>query len=94
MSAVPVQLLNDFAAEASVVSAILPPASPFPGVRPKRRPRRHWCPQPCRCRPSLVERHLAEGRRLVDPQGNLSPSYRAAKRTLDIVGALAILLAL
>jgi lipopolysaccharide/colanic/teichoic acid biosynthesis glycosyltransferase len=43
---------------------------------------------------SLVERHLAEGRPLVEPAGNLSPGYWAAKRLLDIAGALAIVLVL
>ena len=64
---------------------------PFHLAPPTGRIRPAWPPR----RPaSLVERHLAEGRPLVEPAGNLSPGYRAAKRLLDIAGALAIVLVL
>jgi lipopolysaccharide/colanic/teichoic acid biosynthesis glycosyltransferase len=59
-----------------------------PRILPRRRRRR---------RPrlgSLVERHMAEGRPLVDPAGNRSPGYRVLKRGLDIAGALLLLVAL
>ena len=37
---------------------------------------------------------LAAGQPLVEPEGNLSPAYLLAKRALDVVGALAILIVL
>jgi len=40
---------------------------------------------------SLADRRLEEGRPLVAAGGNLSPAYRVVKRTLDVLGALAIL---
>jgi lipopolysaccharide/colanic/teichoic acid biosynthesis glycosyltransferase len=54
----------------------------------RRRPRRG--PH----RGSLVERHMAQGRPLVEPAGNRSPAYRAVKRGLDVAGALLMLAAL
>jgi len=43
---------------------------------------------------SLADTHLASGRAIVVPEGNRSPWYLAAKRTLDVVGALGLLVAL
>ena len=40
---------------------------------------------------SLVRGHLARGVPIVRPEGNRSIGYRAAKRVLDIAGALALL---
>jgi lipopolysaccharide/colanic/teichoic acid biosynthesis glycosyltransferase len=43
---------------------------------------------------SLAARCLAQGKPFVEPQGARSPGYRAAKRALDLVGAVAILVLL
>jgi len=43
---------------------------------------------------SLVEQFVAENQPLVQPAGQQSLAYRVAKRTLDIVGALALLMVL
>jgi lipopolysaccharide/colanic/teichoic acid biosynthesis glycosyltransferase len=43
---------------------------------------------------SLVERHLAAGVPLVRSDGNRSPGYRVAKRAIDVLGALALLVLL
>lgn len=45
-------------------------------------------------RPSLVSRWLATGQAIVPPEGNRSLPYRAAKRTMDVVGAMVLLVAL
>ena len=47
-----------------------------------------------RWRVSASDRRLQEGLCPVAPGGNLSPAYRAAKRLLDIVGALGLLVVL
>ena len=41
---------------------------------------------------SRIDIRLAAGREIVRPEGNRSPSYLAAKRALDVLGAAALLL--
>ena len=43
---------------------------------------------------SVARQNLAANRPVVEPAGNRSPGYRTAKRTLDILGSLALLLLL
>lgn len=47
---------------------------------------------PRRC--SLVDRRIAAGEALVEPEGNLSLRYRRVKRLMDVLGTLGLLLAL
>ena len=65
--------------------------SPWP---PLPRTQAPW-PTPIRHEPrrqvSVADPRLPEDLGLVAPGGNLSPAYRAAKRLLDIVGALGLL---
>ena len=44
--------------------------------------------------PSLAAKNLQANVALVEAEGNLSPAYQFAKRTLDIVGSAALLVAL
>jgi lipopolysaccharide/colanic/teichoic acid biosynthesis glycosyltransferase len=60
-----------------------------PTVRAIRRPR--IVPPPAR---SPVLNYLAAGLPFVAPEGDLSPEYRFAKRALDILGAVVLLVAL
>lgn len=69
-----------------LLAAVCPPVS---RTRPRRRVRR----APNRLGP-LADAHLASGRAIVGLEGNRSPWYLAAKRTLDVVGALGLLVAL
>lgn len=50
--------------------------------------------RPKAARVSLYNHRLAHGEALVAPGGNLQPIYRAAKRTLDFVGAAGLLVLL
>ncbi len=43
---------------------------------------------------SLISRKLSAGLPVLDPEGNLSVTYRVAKRLLDIVGSLVLILVL
>ena len=43
---------------------------------------------------SLVDRYLSAGLPVVAPAGNPSPAYRIAKRAIDIIGALALMVVL
>jgi len=76
------------------------PVAPPPAVDRRRpepctRPRPARRIRPSRRRPiSLAARRLAEGQPFVEPEGNLSPGYQAAKRLLDVVGALGLLIVL
>jgi len=58
-------------------------STPQVRVRPVRRPL-----------PSLAQQRLAAGQPFVEPAGNLSLGYYQAKRLLDVVGALVLLVVL
>jgi lipopolysaccharide/colanic/teichoic acid biosynthesis glycosyltransferase len=59
--------------------------------RTLRRPRTAIARVRSRC--SLVARRLADGEAIVRPAGNTAANYQRAKRLLDIVGSLALLVA-
>ncbi|NUQ61911.1 MAG: sugar transferase [Pirellulales bacterium] len=47
--------------------------------------------RPSERRPSLFQKNLSGGQAIVEPEGNQALGYRAAKRVLDIAGALFLL---
>ena len=72
---------------------------PHPAISSRRRPGPKVCvPAPSRKPPDQaafpIDHWLAAGRELVPAEGNLAPWYLGAKRTLDIVGALVLLILL
>jgi lipopolysaccharide/colanic/teichoic acid biosynthesis glycosyltransferase len=84
-------------APVGVLSGVLaPPQSSHslpPLPRTKARPRSQIGKVPRRPVP-LAARRLQEGRPLVVPGGSPSPAYRLAKRLLDVVGSLGLLMVL
>ncbi|MGA2031406.1 MAG: sugar transferase [Thermoguttaceae bacterium] len=85
----PESIEPDFAAMVTVV-----PPHRFPLAQPSRRRVRASRAKKRRPPVSLVRRHLDAGTALVRPAGNTALAYRAAKRILDILGALALLILL
>jgi len=76
----------------------VPACRPDSDVAPRIRrpgPRPSWqFRNPPRQKISLAARGLRRGRAFVSPQGNLSPKYLAAKRLIDVTGALGCLVLL
>ncbi len=70
--------------------SVVPQVSIVPLVERREAERRQVVEDP----PSLVIECLAKGKAIVEPEGNLAPGYRLAKRTIDVVGAIAILVVL
>ncbi len=85
----------------AVPRSLLPPSQPGKtGASPARAPcslpsvKRPRAYKPALSTASRFHENLAAGRELVSVEGNLSWSYRLAKRALDIVGALVLLVLL
>jgi lipopolysaccharide/colanic/teichoic acid biosynthesis glycosyltransferase len=78
---------------AGPATAVAPEPVPAPTptvLAPRARPQRKAVVSPI----SLAQQRLRAGQPFLLPQGNLSPIYQAAKRVLDIVGSLVLLVLL
>ena len=69
---------------------LAPEATTFPRIWDRPRPATRT-QRPTRRPVSLFQRRLAAGETLVPAEGNLDPTYLAAKRAMDIAGALVLL---